>query len=158
MICSPYSLLRSLRVCRHYMRYTSVIANMKFLDPPLGVYTFETMSTWDNIEALLLVFVWQRYLGLTINMSTYSSVSSLTLRTKTVQLGLEIKQRTRELKAGWAKRNWESSYIAMKWALQVVSVGLLRIAIIKKCKHNNKTFSFEHWKTVHVARNNLAFQ
>lgn len=96
------------------MHYTLVIANMKFLDPPLGVYTFETMSTWDNIEALLLVFVLQRYLGLTINMSTYSSVSSLTLRTKTVHLGLEIKERTRELKAGWAKRNWESSYITMK--------------------------------------------
>lgn len=36
---------------------------MKFLDPPLGVSTFEITSVWGNIETLVIVFVWQRYLA-----------------------------------------------------------------------------------------------
>ena len=50
--------------------YTSVIAYMKFLSPPLRVVTFTNArcaatSVWNNVEVLLLVIiVWQGYLAL----------------------------------------------------------------------------------------------
>ena len=47
--------------------YTSVIAYMKFLSPPLRVVTFDELKrpVLDNVEAFLLVIiVWQEYLAL----------------------------------------------------------------------------------------------
>ena len=73
MISSPYCAVSGfvfVFVLNLLIYYTSVIAYVKFLSPPLWVVTFTNArwavtSVWDNVEALLFVIiVWQGYLAL----------------------------------------------------------------------------------------------
>ena len=66
MIFSPYNVLRKIRVCCHYTLHFGISVH-EVSGSTIKFFTFEIrwaeMSVWENVKGLLLVFVWQRYLG-----------------------------------------------------------------------------------------------